>query len=143
MIRPAPGIPIEQQPLPVLRRLLLWGETRGESNVGKLAVLCVVANRVAKGGQWKAVILKPKAFSCFNPDDHNREKLLNAHNLEPNSWASVDAVCELWENGAIVDVTQGADHYYSFNIVTPKWGRGHPDWQETVVIGNHVFGICP
>lgn len=143
MIRPAPGLPIEQQPLPVLRRMLLWGEARGESAAGKLAILCVVNNRVTGGSTWKSVILAPKQFSSFNPTDPNRDKLLHAHEIEPNSWAAIDAICELWESGATIDITEGADHYYAYKVVTPAWGRGSPQWQETVTIGNHCFGKCP
>ena len=49
IILPVPGIPIEQQPAPVLLRLCLWGEARGESAIGKLAIAWVIKNRAAKG----------------------------------------------------------------------------------------------
>ena len=142
MTRPVPGLPIEQQPLPVLRRLLVFGEARGEPLPGMLAILCVVQNRSKDGVTQKQVILKPKAFSCFNPGPH-RDKMMNGYEAEPKSWAVVDAICDLWENGCCNDITRGATHYYAYNIVSPVWGRGHADWKETVTIGNHVYGNCP
>ena len=55
--------------------LTLYGEARGESREGRIAVGTVILNRVDRRG-WmgrtiKEVCLKPYQFSCFLPDDPN------------------------------------------------------------------------
>ena len=61
--------------------LTLWPECRGEPLAGKIAVGTVILNRVEHRG-WdgktvKEVCLWPKQFSCFNPDDKQREWLVD------------------------------------------------------------------
>lgn len=141
MVKPVPGLPIEQQPSSVLSRMLIWGEARGESVVGRVAVLAVAYNRAeASSHTLREVILKPLQFSSFNAHDPNRDKLLNAWKTDPQGWAAADTICELWEEKVLQDPTRGARNYYAFKVVQPAWGRGHPGWQETAVIDSHVFG---
>ena len=146
MRRPVPGMTIESQPQEVLLRLVLWGEARGESSLGKLAVLWVIRNRAAKTGKSISdVILAPLQFSSFNANDPNRAQMLDAWRHDAATWTAIDALCELAETWpALPDPTKGADHYYVANMLNPpKWGRGSKDWNETTMIGRHVFGICP
>jgi spore germination cell wall hydrolase CwlJ-like protein len=53
----------------VLLAQCIWGEARGEEKQGKLAVGCVVRNRlrtrIGFGFTWNQVILQENAFSCF------------------------------------------------------------------------------
>jgi len=59
-----------------LLTLVIFGEARGLDHCGRLAVGCVVRNRVMKNKtNYKIEILKPYQFSCFNPGDPNRELL--------------------------------------------------------------------
>lgn len=62
-----------------LLALCIYGEARGESREGKVAVGSVIAERVKRGGwygkNWKEVILKPRQFSCFNMSDPNFTRL--------------------------------------------------------------------
>lgn len=143
MIRPAPGIPIHEQPELALVRMLLWGEARGEGPRGMAAIRFVLDNRAKRWG-WtlKRVILQPWHFSSFNEGDPNRTKMLGAWSDDPLRWGQVDAVCSLYDGGMLVNQVGDADHYYAYHVVTPKWGRGHPQWQERSVIGNHVFGVA-
>lgn len=60
--------------------LAIYGEARGESAEGKIAVGSVILERVDHRG-WDGknvheVCLKKYQFSCFNPTDPNRGKLL-------------------------------------------------------------------
>lgn len=123
-------------------RLCLWGEARGEQAEGQLAVAWVIKNRADKqGNSIKEVILAPWQFSSFNHDDPNRDKMLSAHQFDPTGWARINAVCDLFESGYTIDPTKGATHYYVERMPNPpKWGRGHPTWDETAVVGRHVFG---
>ena len=61
--------------------LTLWAESRGETLAGKIAVGTVILNRVEHrswdGKTVKEVCLLPKQFSCFNPDDKQREWLVD------------------------------------------------------------------
>ena len=142
MIKPAPGLKIEQQTEAWVLRACMWAEARGEPAVGRLAVAWTIRNRaVARDTSLKFEILKPWQFSSFNENDPNRELLLLAHKQDPAGWGAVDAIAELFENKATVDPTLGATHYYVLDMPnTPKWGRGHATWDETIVIGAHVFG---
>ena len=142
-LRPAPGVPIEEQPEAVVLRMLLWGEARGEGPFGMLAVLWVVSNRAVKADTTlKAQALKHRQFSCFNDDDPNRGKMLTAWRDDGSAWAASDAVCTLYERSATKDPTGGATHYYVLGQVAPAWGRGNANWNEKGIIGHHVFGIA-
>lgn len=143
MVRPAPGLTIEQQPQHVLKVMALWGEARGEDAFTKLCILWVIRNRMTKRKTtWREEILRPFAFSCFNHDDPNVSKLLLGYLLEPGPWAACETVCDLIS--CTMDPTRGADHYYALSMnPPPKWGRGHPEWQERITTGDMVFGVCP
>jgi spore germination cell wall hydrolase CwlJ-like protein len=62
-----------------LLAVCLYGEARGESDCGKIAVASTIKERVKQGGWYglgyKGVILKPYQFSCFNCSDPNFTKL--------------------------------------------------------------------
>ncbi len=64
-----------------LLALNIYGEARGESTEGKIAVGSVVLERVDHrdwdGKTVHEVCLKPYQFSCFNSNDPNRGKLLH------------------------------------------------------------------
>lgn len=59
--------------------LTIWGEARGASFQGRIAVAHVILNRVRKGGWWGSTIeevcTKPWQFSCWNKGDPNRAKM--------------------------------------------------------------------
>ncbi len=157
MIVPDPNKALELQSERVLLRCLAWGEARNQEAIAILAVVWVAWNRVGKiGASLHDAILKPYAFSCFNPGDPNRELLVHALKWEGRDvWARIDAICELLEQGATVDPTGGATHYVRKEL----WGRSpkdrsRPKWfesvfiadgttKETARIGDHVFGVTP
>lgn len=144
MIRPIPGVEIEKQPETVVRRMMVYGEARGESPRGMLAVLHTNRNWAGrKALDEKQAILFPARFSAFNKNDPNRGLMLTAHMEDRPTWKVIDAVCELFEGGDTLDPSLGADHYYNGEQAQPVWGRGHKDWKETRVIGHHIFGVCP
>jgi spore germination cell wall hydrolase CwlJ-like protein len=146
VVKPAPGLPIEQQSEPWIIRACVWAEARGETRRGQLAVLHVIRNRALHSDTTlKVQVLKPWQFSSFNAADQTgqRAAMLKAHETDPKDWAAIDAVCELFEQGSTEDPTEGARHYYVTDMPNPpKWGRGHPGWMEHCVLGAHVFGIA-
>jgi len=143
-LRPAPGVPLDQQSEAVLLRCCVWSEARGESPRGQLAVAHVIRNRtIARSKTLREVMLEPAQFSCFNADDPNRTKMLRAYELDPTGWAVADAICSLVESGDTLDPTKSSLNYYVADMPKPpSWGRGHAGWREKVVVGRHVFGVA-
>lgn len=122
---------------------LVWGEARGESFRGKIAVAYVVLNRCKKR---KTKIhdeilrnIRTKSgktiyqFSCFHPSDPNYSKMKSAHKTD--EWKDCLAASRGVISGLFSDPTNGANHYWNPNVVTPKWSIG-VDYKE---IGNHRF----
>lgn len=153
---PVPGLTIENQPDDVLHAMLVWGEARGESREGKLAVAYVAVNRALKWERRLAsVILRPWQFSCFNPNDPNREKLLHPEQHGSlATWEECWLLAEAARGRLEPDPSHGATHY----TVVSLWGSeavtagGKFLWysaealrrkvtRETARIGNHVFGV--
>ena len=125
--------------LEVLARTI-YGEARGESYPGKLAVGKTIVNRAADP-RWpdriKDVCVQPYQFSCWLNGDPNRQRLLDA-TLEIPAMrecliAATQAMC------APDDPSKGANHY----LTTELARRSPPKWYDTakvtVVVGAHAF----
>lgn len=129
-----------------LLTLCIWGEARGEPVLGKIAVGCVVRNRVMdKKLRWsksvREVILQPKQFSCFNEGDPNLDKIVKMAEMGSNRLSDPNVKESMWAAHGIMydwlqDVTKGANHYFAVSIDPPDWADPK---QETVVIGHHKF----
>ena len=92
----------------------LYGEARGESRQGKIAVACVVLNRVKRKKMcgWRdingyrvatvaATCLKPWQFSCWNKNDPNRKIIIQVTDANPKFAECLDIaqkVCLLRKN---------------------------------------------
>lgn len=114
---------------------VVWGESRGEPLAGQVAVASVVLNRVtASGDPIREVILRPKQFSCFNPGDPNRDKLLAPSGVQ---WNVALLIGELALDGLLLDPTEGATHYHAV------WMGRKPKWAGSLTevgrLGSHVF----
>lgn len=116
----------------------IYGEARGESQDGKLAVAHVIRNRAERGGWWGAsiedVCRHPWQFSCWNENDPNRVKLDALDANDP-----VAAEC-LWAALAVllgkhVDNTSGSCHYHATHVA-PDWSQGLTPVGQ---IGGHLF----
>lgn len=156
MAFPDPAKSFEEQEDVILLGMLVWGEARGEPIDGKVAVAHTVLNRLSLsphfGQTLKEIILKPWAFSSFNPNDPNRDKLLEP--LKHGSiaeWASALLTAHNAMNGVSPDTSNGATHYVTVDLWNrqtpdgrdPKWFEA-PEIQaehtvETARIGNQVF----
>ena len=115
----------------------VYGEARGESDLGKLAVAWVVVNRARKYhvGLGEACLLSIH-FSCWNngrANDANQLKMMMANLSHPAfarcMLAALQAAHEL-----VPDPTDGAAHYCAIGI-EPDWAEGKT--YET--IGHHKF----
>ena len=122
----------------------IWGEARGESFRGKLAVGWVARNRVEHPRWWgrdlESVLTKPAQFSCWNPDDPNAAR---CRAVGPDDRAFIEclAAARAVTEGTIADPTgaceqgDGADHYHVAGL-EPGWSR---DQVPLITIGRHVF----
>jgi N-acetylmuramoyl-L-alanine amidase len=133
---------VTEADLMILARTI-YGEARGELNkiVGGMqslhAVAWVVKNRAVQkrfGQSITNVCLQPWQFSCWNHNDPNRNKLLNAtfddKVLQTCFFAATNVVF-----GNMADCTQGADHYHGAQV-TPYWAKNAA---PTTKIANHIF----
>ena len=114
----------------------LWGQARGESEEGKLAVASVVANRAARPGWWgrdiRSVCLAPAQFSCWW--DAQGPRVRSVDETDPELRACLRIARRVF-TGNYRDPTGGADHYHR-DDVQPAWARGR---RPVRVIGRHVF----
>ena len=105
----------------------LWGEARGESITGKVAVASVIYNRAKSNPKkLKAVCLKRKQFSCWNGRTIKAGK--------GKAWQECLKIAREMLSGKFKP-TINADHYYNPKLCNPKWAWGH----EVKMIGNHAF----
>ncbi|MPY72485.1 MAG: cell wall hydrolase [Alphaproteobacteria bacterium] len=116
----------------------IFGEARGESTLGKIAVAWTVLNRVAAkswyGDTITEVCRKPWQFSCWNSNDPNRPKLeavtLNDPDFQHCMYAALAAGL-----GHVPDPTSGSRHYHTMNV-SPDWAQGK---SPICSIGVHKF----
>ena len=107
---------------------LIYGEARGESYVGQVAVGAVVLNRIKSASfpnTMSGVIYQRYAFTAVDDGQIN---------LTPNDTARKAAQDAM--NGW--DPSYGALYYYNPATATSSWIFSR---KTTVTIGNHVFAI--
>lgn len=127
-----------------LLALCIYGEARGESTAGKIAVGSVVMNRAEKSGWWghniRQVILKPYQFSCFLEADPNHKRLKHLSEMWDFEMANDMALNDCYGiasgllDGTIEKNTR-ATHYHR---------KGNPAYWERGLkhvgdIGHHTF----
>lgn len=136
--------------------LTVYGEARGESDLGKLAVAWVIRNRASArdrmgrplwwGGPELASVCEARMqFSCWNPADPNSELLrgvlagdvaARARIERDPAWADCRGAVERVVAGRASDDPTGvATHYHTVDV--------RPHWAETrnpvATIGRHLF----
>ncbi|MDD5459988.1 MAG: cell wall hydrolase [Phycisphaerae bacterium] len=132
-----------------LLALTLYGEARGESDEGIIAVATVILERVNHaqyGDSVPAVVLAKRQFSCFNHDDTQYGRMVAiARNYD--LWLEHDqALAHCYEiASALIDgkipghsmiVENGVTYYHAVYISNVRWAR---DKKMVGTIGNHVF----
>lgn len=121
----------------------IYGEARGESYEGMLAVGWVIRNRVENPGWWGkniiSVCTKRYQFSCWNENDANYEHVKAVARQErgfmdkPKVQECVMAAIEVTRMQRCL--IEGADHYHADGIV-PAW---KDDNRFVGKIGHHTF----
>lgn len=130
--------------LTILARTI-WGEARGEGDIGMEAVASVILNRVKSGITWwghdiRTVCLKPWQFSCWNDSDPNRVKLL-AVTVSDMQFGDALHISAIANDGLLVDSVHSATSYYDARMPEPpKWAEGRT---PVVEIGHHLFFVDP
>lgn len=130
-------------PLPIRIALTVFGEARGESEQGKIAVAWVCLNRERNINQFDD-ILDPYQFSCWNYGDPNFDTILALLPFNQIYAECLDIAYGVYF-GKLPDPTGGATNYYAPKLMTmidptsggkPTWAK---DMQTTKIIGDHVF----
>ena len=116
---------------------LVMGEAESEPLLGKIAVACVVRNRVNDkrwADDWKSVMLQPYQFSCFLPEYFRPEIIIQ--NRHSPVWREANFAAFGVYNRYIRAEALGANHYHADYIETPSWAKGH---NPVLVVGKHRF----
>ncbi|NBB61312.1 cell wall hydrolase [Pseudomonas sp. ODNR1LW] len=122
----------------------LWGEARGESVIGQIAVAWTIRNRVndGKSKSWwgegyAGVCQKPYQFSCWNKNDPNYPYLSGTKPIPFREFAQAKIAADQVIAGKVPDPTGGATHYYATTMSqAPSWIVGA---KRTLIVGRHVF----
>ena len=122
----------------------IYGEARGETREGQIAVACVIFNRFRSGKWFSAktlagVCLKPLQFSCWNKSDPNSQILAN---LPYSAYSRYFDVIKEAEKG---DITGGATHYCTYAAL-PQTAKSRVLSAEIMYflrgLTNVLFNIC-
>lgn len=105
------------------------GEARNQRTTAVEGVCNVIYNRAKRTGASLSWVVKArKQFSALNANDPNRRIIMAASFKRTRSYDRVGRICRDVFVGrqlsSAIDVTDGADHYYSGDRV-PYWARGH------------------
>ncbi len=122
----------------------LWGEARGETLAGQIAVAWTIRNRVddGKAKSWwgegyAGVCLAPSQFSCWNKGDPNYPFLSGAQSIPFRELAQARIAADQVIDGKQPDPTGGATHYYATTMPkAPAWAAKA---KQTLTMGHHVF----
>lgn len=103
-----------------------WGECRGGEETGMTSILNVIMNRAKKPCWWgktpRGVCLQEDQFDCWNENDPNFKKLLNA---DDEVYAEAINLAKQALSGELADLTDGSCYYFAKTIEKwPPWARG-------------------
>lgn len=124
----------------------LWGEARGEPEIGIVAVAHVILNRVrspAYPDSVRGVVTQPLQFSVWNagPD---RERMLALEDRNAD-FVRMKMIAKRVLEGFTHDPTGGADHYANKAVVASYYGGAIPagHWINKLPVagqfGAHTF----
>jgi len=136
------AIPIDKLSDAEVLALTMYGEARGETFEGILAVGSVILQRV-KLNHWfgkgvKGVCLKPYQFSCYNQNDPNFPKLIKIANdisaCKDSKFALCLGLAESLLDGSVQPNITAA--YYKVIGCKASWEAG---MEKVASIGHHEF----
>ena len=107
---------------------IMWGEARGESDMGKVATAYTAIHRKADPSYPKSI--------CEIMKQPSQYEFIQRHGIPSKQQiAYLMPIAEAILQGKIDDPIQGKKHFYRFDIPTPKWAIG----KKKQRIGNHIF----
>jgi hypothetical protein len=116
-----------RDPDDILLARMLYGETRASyiTDAERRAVGFVAINRRDDpedrwGSTLREVILSPRQYSCFNPDDPNRPIVLNPEADNPQVFYHLLELARTILNGKCKDPVH-ANHYHERTLERPDW----------------------
>ena len=119
----------------------VWGEGRGESWEGKIAIAFTLINRwredrgqFARDDTLATACLRHVQFTAWNMGDPNFEKLHEVQWNDASLRECLKAVLHALDHPGD-DPTAGARHYHA-KSVKPSWIKGH---RPSAEIGGHLF----
>lgn len=131
-----------------LLALTIYGEARGETHDGRIAVANVVRNRLKThrwGASYERVCLAPMQFSCWSPHGgvsnfrHLQELALTIVTgpapTDPVLAACYQIAADI-QSGVTPDTVHGATFYFVTDSKIPTWAIGEV---PVCVIGKHSF----
>lgn len=139
---------VRHLPARAVLALTVWGEARGESAEGQVAVAWVIKNRAARRRQTvQKVCLAPWQFSCWWENSKNAtllatraETMLAGRIMPEPKWLELLQRCHQVLIGSLDDPTGGADHYLTTTLYdsddAPTWAGAMP---VVRTIGRHTF----
>jgi len=102
----------------------MYGEAEADNEQDALAIGCVIRNRAKYARFWPnsiaGVCLQPWQFSCWNPGDPNRQRILVASDIWFERCKQMAAQIIKDE---VRDMTARSTHYYETGIKKPKWAK--------------------
>lgn len=133
-------VPLRDGDLDLLAKVV-WAEARSEPWEGQCAVAWVIINRLNREpGRFpktiQGVIKQPYAFSCFNSNDPQCERVKAVNETDPAYLEAMRAVLAVL-TGRMPDPTLGSDHYHTAGM------RHYPAWASKMPLvkrlGSHLF----
>lgn len=130
---------------------MIYGEARGESLQGQVAVAFTALNRAGKAANKTVcnVVLAPKQYSIFNDNPALYAAATNPHiepkqknEIDQESWLRAVEVAAVVMRKKVEDPTFGATHYLAPKLMAikqykyPKWSR---QYTVVAIIGDHKF----
>lgn len=126
----------------------IFGEARGESEKGQIAVAYTILNRsLNKRKTLCDIALAPKQYSIFNNNPKLRAIATSLHLvpqqkniIDKNSWDRAMAVAQMVARKTVQDPGHGATHYVAYKSLThiPDWTR---KFKVSAKIDNHTFFV--
>lgn len=118
----------------------VWGEARGESQAGQVAVAWVIRNRQRYHPTWEgqtlaAICQADWQFSCWNAEDPNRVQM-QALTFASPGFAAILALVVGVLSDTLTSPVGHATHYYAQYIAPPDWAVGET---PCALIGVHRF----
>ena len=112
----------------ILLARMIFGEARGQKELEQIAIGFTPINRANSGLLYlgktaREAILKPEQYSCINPEDKNRKKLLAPMTYEPETFLHCLDIAKKIISRELTDPAN-ATHYFNPSIAkTPCWAK--------------------